>query len=50
MEKVQNLVRETGHSSLLNSSTERLGQESDDQEKPRPILAKLDNEETQKNY
>ena len=44
MEKVQNVIRETGHSSLLKFSTERLGRESDNQEKPRPILVKLDND------
>ena len=38
MEKVQSVIRETGHSSLLTFSTERLGLEPDNQEKPRPIL------------
>ena len=48
MEKVQSVIRETGHSSLLTFSTERLGLEPDNQEKPRPILVRLDNEENQK--
>ena len=48
MEKVTNVIRETGHSTLLKFKTERLGRESEDQEKPRPILVKLDNDEVPK--
>ena len=48
MEKVMSVIRETGYSSLLKFKTERLGQEPGHQEKPRPILVKLENDEVQK--
>ena len=48
MEKVKNVIKETGHSTLIKFKTERLGRESEDQEKPRPILVKMDNGEVPK--
>ena len=48
VEKVKTVIKETGHTDMGDFTTMRLGQNADQRDKPRPILVKVDNHETQK--